>query len=259
MSINILACIKRVPDTGARIVLTQDEQEIETRALGFAISPHEECAVEEAIRLVEEQGGSTVVLTLGPAAAAEQLLGALAQGVQDAVLLETDGRDWDPQATARAIVTAVQTLQQQGRQFDLLLFGNESADSGGYQVGIRVAHALDWPCVTGVKGLAVKEGVVTARRPVAGGWEVYELPLPAVVTVKEGINSPRYPTLRGRMAAKKKEIQRFQPQAVTGGLQKVRLRNLKEKGNQVQLLGSGVAAVPRIVDLLQELGFVKAK
>src|SRR4051794_39893510 len=104
---NILVCVKRVPATGSKIVLTADSQDIDTRYLGFTISPHEECAVEEAVRLIEARGGSSTVLTLGPDAAAEQLRDAMALGMDNAILLETDGRDWDASATAGAIVAAI--------------------------------------------------------------------------------------------------------------------------------------------------------
>src|SRR3989442_6850014 len=160
-----LVCIKRVPETGARITLTADEQAIDTTYLGFTISPHEECAVEEAVRI----GGETTVLTLGPRAAEEQLRNALSMGIESAILLETDGGDWSAEATAAAIAGAVGD-----RGFDLLLFGNEAADTGDYQVGVRVAHALGLPSVTGVKGLEVGDRQVVARREAGGGWEVFE-------------------------------------------------------------------------------------
>src|SRR5262249_39819604 len=158
------------------------------------------CAVEEALRLAAEHGGTTTVLTLGPALAVEQLQNALAMGVESAVLLETDRDDWDPEATAAAIAAAVRE-----RRFDVLLFGNESADNGNSQVPIRGAHALGLPCVTGIKGIEVTDGTVRARREAGGGWEVFELPLPAVIGVREGINLPRYPSLPGRLRAKKTE------------------------------------------------------
>jgi electron transfer flavoprotein beta subunit len=255
--LNILVCVKRVPDTGAKIVLTADEQAVETRNLGFAISPHEECAVEEAIRLVEKQGGRTTVLTLGPEAATEQLRAALALGIEEAVLLETDGREWDPTATARAIVTAVRQLESENAPFDLLFFGNEAADTGDYQVGIRVAHALDRPCVAGIKGLEVRDdGTAVARREAGKGWDLFEMPLPAVVTIKEGINVPRYPTLRGRMAAKRKEIYGHSPEWSDGGLVKSRLRPLQEQAGQVEILGYGPEAAPKVGALLKDLGVI---
>ena len=147
---NVLVCVKRVPVTGGRIVLTDDAQEIDTRFLGFTVSPHEECAAEEAVRLVEAHGGSSAVLILGPPEAEEQLRDAMAIGVDRGIHLRTTGEEWDGRATAAAIVDVVRA-QEADAPFDLILFGNESADVGGYQVGIRVAYALGRPVVTGVK------------------------------------------------------------------------------------------------------------
>jgi electron transfer flavoprotein beta subunit len=253
---NVLVCVKRVPATGARIVLTADEREIDTRFLGFTVSPHEECAVEEAVRLVEAHGGETTVLTLGPEAAVEQLWDALALGIDRAGLLETDGREWDAGATARAIAEAVQGDSAGGTEYDLLLFGNESADSGGYQVGVRVAHALGLPCVTGVKVLEIRDGAAVAKREASRGWEVFELPLPAVVTVKEGINLPRYPSIPGRLKAKRAPIERTVQEWPGNGLDTVRLRLPEEREKQVVILGQGSEAAPRAVEVLLELGLV---
>ncbi len=251
---NILVCVKRVPDTGAKMVLTEDEQDIDTHNLGFTISPHEECAVEEAIQLIEKHGGSSTVLTLGPAAAVEQLRDSMAQGIDDAVLLETDGTEWDPIATSRAIVDAVRAQEADGSPFDLLLFGNEAADSGDYQVGVRVAHALDRPCVSGVKSLEIRDGTAVAKREISQGWEVYEVSLPAVFTIKEGINVPRYPSLPGRLRAKKKEIAEIEPERQGGGLEKVRLKKPAEEATEAEILGEGPEAAPKVVDVLKDLG-----
>jgi electron transfer flavoprotein beta subunit len=253
---NVLVCIKRVPATGARIVLTEDAQEIETRHLGFTISPHEECGVEEAIRLIEKHGGSSTVLTLGPEEATEQLRYALAQGINRAVLLETDGSDWDPMATARAIIEAIHAQQDQGIEFDILLFGNEAADTGGYQVGIRVAYALGLPCVTGVKALEIKNGAAIVQREASRGWEIFEVALPAVFTVKEGINLPRYPSLPGRLRAKKTQIERLEPQRHEGGPKKIKLKVPTEQNSGAEILGEGPAAAPKIVEVLKKIGLV---
>jgi electron transfer flavoprotein beta subunit len=242
---NTLVCVKRVPETGARITLTADEQAIDTSYLGFTISPHEECAVEEALRI----GGTTTVLTLGPAAAVEQLQNALAMGIDSAVLLETDVDDWGPEATAAAIADAVRA---QPAPFDLLLFGNESADTGGYQVGVRVAHALGLPCVTGIKRLELGDGVAVAGREAGGGWEIFELPLPAVVTVKEGINLPRYPSLPGRLRAKKAPIERIAVTPRESRLEKLRLVVPEEERRTVERLPDAA----RVVEVLRELGLV---
>jgi electron transfer flavoprotein beta subunit len=252
---NILVCVKRVPATGGRIVLTADGSEIDVRYLGFTVSPHEECAVEEAVRIVEGQGGTSAVLTLGPAAAEEQLRDAMAIGIDRAILLETDGRDWDPIATADAIVESIRAEEAANDPFDLILFGNESADSGGFQVGIRVAHALGRPCVSGVKALQPGAGSVVARREAAGGgWESFEVPLPAVVAVKEGINLPRYPSVPGRLRARKKEIARSTPSWRSGGLEKIVLRLPQTEVTTAEVIGRGADAAPAVVDLLDRIG-----
>lgn len=253
---NILVCVKRVPAAGGKMSLTADEQEIDTRYFNFTVSPHEECAVEEAVRLIEANGGSSTVLTLGPEAAADQLREAMALGIERAILLETDGREWDPGATAGAIVEAVRAQSAAGIDFDLLLFGNESADTGDYQVGVRVAHALDLPCVTGVKDLKIQDGKVIAKREAAGGWEIFEVPLPAAITVKEGINLPRYPSLPGRLKAKKKPIERIARPWNGNGLEKVRLKLPAEEEHQVEILGKGPEAAPKAVELFQKLGIL---
>jgi electron transfer flavoprotein beta subunit len=255
--VNILVCVKRVPATGGTIVLTADEQEIDTRYLGFTVSPHEECAVEEAVRIVEAKGGTTTVLTLGPAAAEDQLRDALAVGIERGILLETDGTDWDAVATAGAIVDAVRAQEASGAPFDLLLFGNEAADTGDYQVGIRVAAALDLPVVVGAKAIEILDGAVRVRREAAGGgWEIYEVPLPAAIAVKEGINLPRYPSVPGRLRARKKEIERMTPERRPGGAEKVRLRLPVEQHQAAEILGSGPDAAPRVVEVLQKLGVI---
>jgi len=250
---NILVGIKRVPATAGQITLTPDGQEIDTRYLGFTVSPHEECAVEEAVRLTEKHGGSSTVLTLGPEAAIDQLRDAMALGIERALLLETDGREWDPVATSSAIVEAIEAERNAGRTYDLVMFGNESADSAGYQVGVRVADALDLPCVTGIKALEVTDGRASVRRQTESGWEVADVPLPAVLTVKEGINLPRYPSLPGRLKAKKKDIEGIKPAWRDGGLEKLRLKLPVQAGHSVEILGKDGDAGTQVVELLQRL------
>src|SRR3989442_6770217 len=140
---NVLVCIKRVPATAGQIPLTPDGQDIDTRYLGFTISPHEECAVEEAVRMIEAHGGSTTVLTLGPEAAADQLRDAMALGIERAILLETDGREWDPVATAAPIVEAIEAERAGGHSHTHSMFGSTPATLAG--LPLCVQHAVA-PC-----------------------------------------------------------------------------------------------------------------
>jgi electron transfer flavoprotein beta subunit len=247
--VRILVCVKRVPITGGRMVLTGDAQALETKHLGFTISPHEECAVEEAVRLVEAAGGEVVVLTLGPAEAEEQLRDCMAIGADRGILLRT-GDDWDAQATAAAIVDAVGGEEP----FDLLLFGNESADAGGYQVGIRVAYALGLPVVTGLKKIEVGDGRARCERDVGGARDVYDVALPAVLTVLEGLNLPRYPSVPGRLRAKSKPLAVAEPVRPEQKLEKLRLVVPAGQGKQAEILGTGPDAAPRVVEVMQQLG-----
>jgi electron transfer flavoprotein beta subunit len=228
------------------MVLTADEQTLETKHLGFTISPHEECAVEEAVRI----GGEVVVLTLGPAEAEEQLRDCMAIGADRGILLQTGGEEWDAQATAAAIVAAIGAEEP----FDLILFGNESADAAGYQVGIRVAHALGLPVVTGLKKLEVGDGSIRCERDVGGARDVYEIPVPAVLTVLEGLNLPRYPSVPGRLRAKSKPLAVVEPASQEPRLEKLRLLVPAGQGKQAEMLGEGVGAAPRVVEVLQSIG-----
>jgi electron transfer flavoprotein beta subunit len=243
----ILVCVKRVPLTGGKMVLTADEQALETRHLGFTISPHEECGVEEAVRVVEAQGGEVTVLTLGPPEAEEQIRECLAIGADRGILLVTDGEEWDAQATAGAIAA-------QAGDFDLIVFGNESADSGGFQVGIRVAQALGRPVATGLKGLAVEDGAVRCEQEVAGGRDIYRLSLPAVVTVLEGINLPRYPSVPAKLRARQKPIETVAVERPAPQLERLRLLVPEGQGKQAEILGEGPGAAPAVVEVMRELG-----
>ena len=253
----VLVCVKRVPAPGAKINITADGQAVDTAYLAFTTSPHEECAVEAAVQLVEQHGGESTVLTLGPAEADEQLRYAASIGVNKAVLLPIDVADWDPQRTAAAITTAIGEIEARDGAFDVVLFGNESADSGNFQIGVRVAHALGRPMVNGIKGIEIDGSAVRARREADAGVEVYSLPMPAVLGVKEGINLPRYPTLKGRLASKKVDVAQITPQGEPGGQQMVTLVQAAEQVSQTVVLGHGPDAAPAVVDLLEELGILK--
>jgi electron transfer flavoprotein beta subunit len=257
---DILVCVKRVPTVGGAITLTADRQAIDTRASGFTISPHEECAVEEAVRLVERFGGAVTAVSLGPAAAQEQLRACLALGASAAVLLETaDGVEAGPIATAAALHSVAAS-----GPFDLVLLGNEASDTGDYQVGIRLAHLLGRPVATGIKAIAVADdgSSLAASRTYQGVLETFTLPLPCVVTVKEGINLPRYPSLPGRLRAKRAPLTRLpasESLLSDVAAADIRMRSLRVSQaprKQATVLGHGADAVPALVGVLTELGVI---
>ena len=252
---NILACVKRVPATGGRIGLTDDARDIDTRYLGFVVSPHEECAVEEAVRIVEAQGGSTTVLTLGPAEAADQLRDAMAIGVERAVHLQTDGSDWDPVATAAALTEAIRVAGGRDRPVRPHPVRQRVRRLGrlpGRHPGRDGARPADRHRRQGARGRPA--ACASVRREAPGGWEVFDVPLPAVVAVREGLNLPRYPSVPGRLRAKKKEIDTRVPARVAGGPELIRLVVPVEQERTAEILGTGPEAAPRVVEILRQMG-----
>lgn len=249
----ILVCVKRVPVPGDRIPVTADGLAVDDDQLGHTISPHEECAVEQAVQLVEQLGGTATVLTVGPPETHEQLRHAISLGVDHGVVVATDGEDWDPQRTARALVAAIEQLEAAHGAFDLVLFGNDSADAGGFQVGIRVAVALDRPMVQGIKEVTVDGGLVRAGRTTGTATEVYELPLPACLGVREGLNLPRYPTMRGRLVARRVELGELAVTATPGAQSLVRLEAPVEQEVPTEVLDQGPEAIDRVIAVLEDL------
>ncbi len=251
---DIITCVKRVPETGEKIVLTDDKQAVKDLGLGNTVSPHEECAVEEAIQQIEAHDGTTTVLTLGPEDATEQLTTAVARGADEPVLLEAATTDPGPTAVADAITEYITDRGDGEVPFDVLLFGNESADAGNYQVPVRVANSLGLPCVTGIKDLELADETAIAKREVAGGWEVYEVDLPAVITVKEGINHPRYASMRGRMQARKTPVETVEATIdADGRFELIELEVPPAADREAEILGDGPDAAARVVDVLEEL------
>jgi electron transfer flavoprotein beta subunit len=250
----VLVCVKRVPAVAGRITLTDDGRAIDTRYVGFTVGPHEECAVEEAVRLVEANGGEAVVLTLGPVEALEQLRDAMAIGAARAIHLVTDGEDWDAESTAGAIVDAMREDEAGNGPFDLVLLGNDAADSGGYQVGVRIGRALGRPVVTGIKGIAVTDGMARCEQEAADGRDVYEVRTPAVVAVLEGINLPRYPSVPGRLRAKNRPVAVSSPARPAQRLELLRLVVPESSAKQATVLGRGPEAAAAVVEMLQGVG-----
>lgn len=252
--VNVLVCVKRVPDSSSQVVLTPDSQAVDGRMSGYTVSPHEECALELAVRLADATGGRATVLTLGPAEATEQLRNALAVGCGAAIHVEADGVSFGPADVAREIAAVVTSHRDEGRDYDLVLLGNDASDTGDFQVGIRLAYALGLPVVNGVSTLEVADGVVSAHVDGPDGPETYSVPTPMVATVLEGGVDPRYPTLKGRMAAKKIEIETRSPVTQPVGAHRVQLRLPPPAPSTVEILGEGPEAAAAVVDLFEKLG-----
>jgi electron transfer flavoprotein beta subunit len=197
--------VKQVPDTATQMKISGDPKAIETAGITWIVSPYDEFAVEEALRIKEKRGqGEVVVVTLGPDRAKEALRSCLAMGADRAVhLLDSAWDGGDTLTTARAIAAL---LKQEGPA--MALFGRQAIDDDMGAVAAQVAELLGWPCASWIMEEAVDAGGTSVRvaRQVEGGLEVFDLPLPAVVSAQKGLNEPRYPTLKGIMGAKKKEI-----------------------------------------------------
>ncbi|WP_109510216.1 electron transfer flavoprotein subunit beta/FixA family protein [Nocardioides speluncae] len=251
--VNVLVCIKRVPDTSESVLLTDDAMAVDGRHVGYTVSPHELCAVELAVQAAAD-GGTAGVVSVGSGDAVEQLRDALAVGVQHAVLVEADDAAFGPADVAAALAEVVEAGTPDGTPYDLVLLGNDAADTGDFQVGIRLAYALGRPVVSGVSTIAVSDGVVQTTGAGPAGTEVFEVPLPAVVTVMEGGVAPRYPSVMGRVKAKKAEIDTRTPSVTPRGNGRVRLKLPPEQPSQVVVLGEGAAAAPALVDLFETMG-----
>lgn len=255
-ALDVLVCVKRVVDSTGEVVLTEDEQSVDGRYAGFTLSNHEECAIELAVQVAGAAGGSASVLTLGEPEAVDQLRSALAVGCTAATHVEADPGAFGPADVAREIALVVRDHESAGRPHDLVLLGNDAADTGDFQVGIRLAHELGRPVVNGAATIAVEDGHVVAGVKGPEGRETYRVPLPAVVTVLEGGVEPRYPTVPGRMKAKKVEIESRPPGTEPVGPNRRRLRLPPPQPSEVQVLGKGADAAPAVVDLFERLGVV---
>jgi electron transfer flavoprotein beta subunit len=243
---NIIVCIKQVPDTETRIKIAGDKKSIDPTDVNWILNPFDEYAIEEALRIKEKKGDTTVtVISVGPERTTKALRDSLAMGADEAVLIKTD-QVLDSLATAKALTTAVKAMP-----YDLILSGKQGVDDDNLQVGPMVAELLNIPCVTFISELKLENGKATVKREVEGGMEVIETSLPALFTAEKGLNEPRYPALRGIMMAKKKTIQEKQ---VAIDSPKIQIVNIEypptRKGGKI--VGQGVDAVPELVRLLRE-------
>jgi electron transfer flavoprotein beta subunit len=259
---NVLVCIKRVPDFSGEVLLTEDAQSADARFVGFTMSNHDACAVELAVQVAAATEGRATVLSVGSAESVEQLRSALGVGCSAAVIVEADPVALGPADVAHEIAQVVRdheaaAQENGGAAYGLVLLGNDAADSGDFQVGIRLAHELARPVVTGVKTLSVDGDTVRLRADGPDGQENYEVPLPTVVTVMEGGVEPRYPTITGRMKAKKVEVETRALSREPVGSSRVKLTLPPPTPSTAEVLGEGPETAKVVVDLLQKLGVAR--
>ncbi len=243
----IAVCAKRVPDTEGRFAIGAGGTSIDPAGLKFDLSDFDGYAVEVALRLNEQQGpGEVTVIGLGPDAVQEVLRKALSMGVDRGVHLTAAEVPFDGLAVAQALAAELE-----GKGFDLILFGRVATDSGNGTVGPMTAELLGLPCVTAISALTIADGGGTARRELEGAAETVTFPLPAVLTIDEGIARPRLPSLKGIMSAKKKPVE-SRPAALGQAalaLQKLELPPERAAG---RIVGEGPDAVPELVRLLRD-------
>jgi len=243
----IAVCIKRVADSETRVKIGADGKTLDESGVKFILNPYDEFAVEEALQRKEKAGaGEVVVIALGPPASQETIRTALAMGADRGVLLQSDKIPADGFEVAKALAAE---LQPGG--YDLILFGKIAIDDYNHQVGPMVAELLGLPCVTAVAHLTLDAGKGTAEREIEGGIEVVEFPLPAVITADKGLNEPRYPALKGIMAAKKKPLE-VKPAALDSGRLEVLAMLPPAERKEGKVVGEGAAAIPELIRLLRE-------
>jgi electron transfer flavoprotein beta subunit len=255
---DVLVCVKRVPDFSGEVLLSEDAQSADARYVGYTLSNHDNCAIELAVQVATATGGQATVVTVGSADAVEQLRSALGVGCSAAVLVEADPVALGPSDVAHEIAQVVRDHEAAGSaSYGLVLLGNDAADSGDFQVGIRLAHELARPVVTGVQTLSVEGETASARADGPDGRESYSVPLPAVVTVMEGGVEPRYPTITGRMKAKKVEIENRALSREPAGSGRLKLTLPPPMPSTAEVLGEGPETAKVVVDLLQKLGVTR--
>ena len=243
----IAVCVKRVPDSETRVKIAADGRRLDEAGVKFVVNPYDEFAVEEALQRREKAGaGEVAVICLGPAAAQETIRTALAMGADRGILLQTDAIPADGLEAAKALAAE---LKDGG--WDLILFGKMAIDDYNHQVGPMVAELLGLPCVTAVAHLELEGGKGVAEREIEGGIEVVEFLIPAVLTTDKGLNEPRYPALKGIMAAKKKPLEVKPVQLGAGGVEILAMTPPPERKDG-KIVGEGPDAVPELVRLLRE-------
>ncbi len=241
----IAVCVKRVPDMDVRFKIAEDGTSVAEMGVKFDLNDFDAWAVEAALQLKEKDGqGEVVILSLGPNNVQETIRKALSMGADRGIHLQADRIPFDSFAIASAIASELKD-----GAYDLILFGKLSPDSSNGATGTIVAELLGLPSVSAISRLEIANGKGTTKREIEGAQEIVEFSLPAVLTVDEGLNTARYPSLKGIMAAKKKPLE-SKPAQLGEAKVKVEKIELPPERAAGRIIGEGAAAVPELVKLL---------
>ncbi len=242
---NIVVCIKHVPDTESKIKITPEGDSIDSAALEYIVNPYDEFAVEEALKIKEAKGGEVTVLCLGPESATKTIRTALAMGADKAVHIKDETFLRDPSSTAEILTSALREIPH-----DIIFFGKQSVDGDNAQIGLMVATLLQVPAVSEIVSMECGDSSAVVKRSIEGGIEVFEAPFPAVFTAQKGLNEPRYASLKGIMAAKKKPIEERE---LSDAAPKTSIKGFVYPPERPagKIVGEGAEAVPTLFELLQ--------
>jgi electron transfer flavoprotein beta subunit len=244
--VNVIVCIKRVPDTESRIVIQKDGASIDTSSLEYIVNPYDEFAVEEALKIKEAKGGEVTIVCLGPKEATKEIRTCLAMGADKAIHLVDEAPYRDAFSVASILASAIKDLE-----YDIVFFGKQGVDHDNAQVGLMVGTLLDIPSVSEIVSFELEEGAATVKRDIEGGSEVFHVPFPAVFTAQKGLNEPRYASLKGIMAAKKKPVENAAFENVDP---RITFKALEPPPARPpgKIVGEGPEAVKELVRLLKE-------
>ncbi|MEW6506259.1 MAG: electron transfer flavoprotein subunit beta/FixA family protein [Bacteroidota bacterium] len=241
----IAVCVSHVPDTAAKINIKDDGKGIDKTGVTYVVNPYDEFAIEEALKTKEKFGGDTVAISLGGEANKETLRKALAMGIDNAVLLKDDSQR-DSLSVAKALADEIKS-----QNFELVFFGKQSVDFDNSVTGQLTAELLGYNCISVVVDFKLEGNKIIAEREIEGGKEVVETILPAVITTQKGLNEPRYASLKGIMAAKKKVIEEKPASSANNFVEVVTMKRPAPK-QAGKIIGTDASAVPELIRLLHE-------
>jgi len=244
--LNIAVCVKQVPDTEAKIKISDNKRHIDESEINFILNPYDEFAVEEALKTKESLGGEVTIISLGPDRVTSAIRNALAMGADKAIYIKVDDFPADPGVTA----TAVAGVLKDGN-FDLIFMGKQAIDDDNAQVAPMVSEILGIPAITVITKLEVNDNQVIAERQIEGGFEKVVAELPVILSTQRGLNEPRYASLKGIMAAKKIPIDEKSAEIGSGNIEIVEISYPPEKPAG-RIVGEGADAVPELIRLLRE-------